>query len=232
MKTFDTISKIERDEQPIRLSFDDFKPLLKKKKSPYFYFFKSAQIVISAWIVTVVAITATPWLDYYVKTSINHNEQVLGDQAPAETVAATPEAVTNVVATFSLKNSKIEIKAPIIEGIGEDSLKMGIGHHPESVWPGVKGNVVLAGHNTDLDAENPYARVFLNLRNVSIGDQVVINYRNKNYYYKVFKNQTVAPSDTSLFQNSDDWMLTFYTCDPPYTDWKRLVFQAKLEKIE
>jgi LPXTG-site transpeptidase (sortase) family protein len=228
MKSFDTIYKAEK-----KYPSASVRVAKRNRKTSFYYLYRSFQIVLTVWIVTILAITTTPWLDYWVKTALNHKNstQVLGDQAPANISSPSPVA-TSGEATFYLKNDKITIEAPIIEGIGEDSLSKGIGHHPDSVWPNNKGNVVLAGHNTDLDADNPYARVFFKLRDVSIGDQVVLNYQGKNYYYIVDKSQTVKPTDTTFFQNTDEWMLTFYTCDPPYTDWKRLVFQAKLEKIE
>jgi LPXTG-site transpeptidase (sortase) family protein len=238
MKSFDTIGRPDKSNPNNVLDLKEVESILKKsrKASPnsnVYYFYRVAQIVLTFWIVTVFVIIAEPWLNYWIKSAINHQNgsQILGESLPSPTLSVSPSPIAGV-ATFYLKNSKIEINAPIIEGIGEDSLSKGIGHHPDSVWPNQKGNVVLAGHNTDLNPNNPYAKVFFKLRDVSVGDMVTINYEGKNHDYQVFKSQTVSPTDTSLFQNVDDWMLTFYTCDPPYTDWKRLVFQAKLEKIE
>jgi len=182
--------------------------------------------------VTVLAIITQPWLDYWVKSSIKqNNKQTLGENS-----VTVPEvkssANVNEKPFFLLKNAEVAISAPIVEGIDKEALKTGIGHHPDSVWPNQKGNVVLAGHNVDLDAENEYGKVFISLRLVNIGDEVIINDRGKIYHYQVFKKETVSPEDTSLFGKSDEWLLTFYTCDPPYTDWKRLVLQAKLARIE
>lgn len=249
MKSFDSLGpKTAKEEsKSITLDVAEIRDVFKRKRSikpAAYYFYRSAQIVLSVWIITIAVIMAGPWLDYYVKSSING--QVLGDTAVTLSDGSHPEAPTGAEGsasdssqaqndrngTFSLKNSKIEINAPIVEGIDEEALKQGIGHHPDSTWFGEKGNVVLAGHNVDLNAENPYGKVFLKLRDVSVDDQVIINFHGKNYYYKIFKSQTISPKDTSLFGQVDDWILTFYTCDPPYTDWKRLVYQAKLDKVE
>ena len=198
----------------------------------WLYFYKSLQIVLTFWIVTILAITTQPWLDYWVKSSIKSQtnpSQILGQNV---TNSDTPGVSETGQSSFYLKNQKIEIDASIVEGIDEEALKQGIGHHPDSVWPNEKGNVVLAGHNFDLDADNPYSKVFISLRLVEINDEVIIEYQGKTYTYQVFKKETVKPDDTTLFGKSDEWLLTFYTCDPPYTDWKRLVVQARLVKIE
>ncbi len=220
IKPFDTIYRVEKVSP---------KPPVKPKKH-WFYFYKSLQVVLAVWIFTILAITVQPWLDYWVKSSIN--KQTLGENS---LVLPSPSSSTLSEygnALFSLKNSQVEINAPIVEGIDETALKQGIGHHPDSVWPKDRGNVVLAGHNVDLDAENPYGKVFISLRLVNVGDEVTIIDRGKTYHYQVVNKATVSPDDTSLFGQTDDWILTFYTCDPPYTDWKRLVLQAKLIKIE
>ena len=196
------------------------------------YFYKALQVVLTFWMVTVLAIITQPWLDYWVKSAIKGQTDY---GLPTTVVDGSQSAVSGVnefKSQFSLKNGQVEIKAPIVEGIDDEALKKGIGHHPDSVWPDQKGNVVLAGHNYDLDAENPYSQVFISLRLVDVGDEVEITYQGKKYHYQIFKKETVLSKDESLFGQKDDWLLTFYTCDPPYTDWKRLVLQAKLIKIE
>jgi len=228
MKPFDTIYRAQKNKS--------VKPSQKPEKYwPYFY--KSLQIVLSVWIVTVMAIFSYPWLDYWVKSLVKQQTanrlqttaDILG-MVSEDSVVGSQSTVSE--AQFYLKSAKVDIYAPIIEGIDEEALKNGIGHHPDSVWPDQEGNVVLAGHNFDLDVENEYGKVFISLRLVEINDEVIIEYQGKKYIYQVFKKETVKPDDTTLFRESDEWLLTFYTCDPPYTDWKRLVVQAKLIKIE
>ncbi len=231
MKSFDTISgkKIKKIPHPSQSTA----PEVKKQDKSWKYFYKSVEMILTFWVVTILAITTQPWLDYWVKTMIKRNspEQVLSvSSVKNQDASKTPQDFIQSI--FNLKNSAIDISAPIVEGTDTESLKNGIGHHSDSVWPNVKGNVVLAGHNFDLDAENQYGQIFMELRKVDIGNQVIIEYWGKKYAYEIFKKETVKPDDTSFFGQSDNWILTFYTCDPPYTDWKRLVFQAKLIMIE
>ncbi len=226
MKNIDSISKIQKSPSPL------LRPKLKGDSWRYFY--KALQVVLSFWIVTILAIMTQPWLDYWVKSTIkkNNSSQVLSENTALSQEITGGQGSLEQTSQFHLTNAKVNINTPIVEGIDKEALKKGIGHHPESVWPDKKGNVVLAGHNFDLDAENPYGQVFISLRQVDVGDEVTVEYQGKKYIYQVFKKETVSPKDESLFGQMDDWILTFYTCDPPYTDWKRLVFQAKLVRIE
>lgn len=206
------------------------KPVSVGNNNTLFYFYKSLRIVLVIWIIIIVTVTVTPWANYWVKSKLNPTRpEVLGQnttQSQTESIFQSKEAF------FEVKNEKVEIKAPIVEGIDEQALQRGLGHHSESVWPNQKGNMVIAGHSFDLNADNPYSEVFGSLRELNVGDEVKITYQNKNYVYKIFNRQVVAPNDTSLLGVSDNWQLTFYTCDPPKTDWRRLVFQAELIKIE
>lgn len=222
MKPFDTIFLVKK-KKPI--------PPAKKPENHWPFFYKSLQIVLSVWIVTVMAIISQPWLDYWVKSLIKTQT---ADRLPAtaEILGTSSDDSTVSEAQFHLHNGKADIEAPIVDGVEKEDLAQGIGHHPETPWPNEKGNVVLAGSNFELDPDNEYGKVFISLRLVEINDEVIIDYQGQKYYYRVFNKQTVKPDDTSLFGKSDEWLLTFYTCDPPYTDWKRLVLQAKLIKIE
>lgn len=199
---------------------------------PFYYLYKTFQVIITFWIVLIIAIVFSPWLNYFIKNKIikggNQSNQVLGQNTESTTQEKNPAPKGQ----FLIETANVRISAPFVEGIEEDSLKQGLGHHPDSVWPNEKGNAILAGHSFDLDVENTFGKVFFELKKVDIGDKVTIFYEGKEYIYEVNKKETVSAGDKSLFEKADDWILTFYTCDPPYTDWKRLVVQAKLIKIE
>jgi len=196
------------------------------------YFYRSLRMVLGIWIILLFTVITYPWVDYFIKKKINSPQQVLGTQSQNLEQKAGLVTVNKNNATFSVEKKDLKINAPIVEGIGDEDFKKGIGHHPDSVWPNQKGNVVIAGHSFSLDAENPYAEVFSRLRELEIGDQVTVSYLGKKYIYEIFARETVSAKDVSLFGKSENWQLTFYTCDPPKTDWRRLVFQAELIKIE
>jgi sortase A len=133
---------------------------------------------------------------------------------------------------FKIETANVKIIAPIIEGVSEKDFKKGLGHHPETPWPDEKkGNVIIAGHSSDFDPNNDYGKIFRDLSKVNIGDQVLIIYPQSEYIYKVIGRYDVAPSDTTLFGQDGGPRLTFYTCSPVFTNWRRLVYTATLEKI-
>jgi len=222
----------KREKAKINNQFWADKKKSPKNKQPYYYLYKTFQVIITFWIVLIIAIVVTPWLNVFIKSKINKTDnqpsQVLGENIQEDTPAETPAQKGQ----FLIETANVRISAPFVEGIEEDSLKQGLGHHSDSVWPNEKGNVILAGHSFDLDVENTYGKVFFDLRKVEISDKVTVFYEGKKYIYEIIKKETVSADDLSLFEKADDWILTFYTCDPPYTDWKRLVLQAKLIKIE
>lgn len=227
---------IETSNQPVKKS--------RRVAFPLYYFYRSLRVVLVMWILLLIVVVVSPWADYYIEKSIKSDEpKVLGVEAPTPNVTVPVTIpVKSVAPNFYFKKGlsrqgeaeadDLEIKAPIVEGISDIDLTKGLGHHPDSVWPNEKGNVVVAGHSFSLDADNPYGEVFANLRQIEINDQVTVTYQNKKYIYKIFKKEIVAAKDMSLMGQADAWQLTFYTCDPPKTDWRRLVFQAELVKIE
>lgn len=134
---------------------------------------------------------------------------------------------------FKLETNDVSIVAPIVEGVDENDLKRGIGHHPETPWPDEKtGNVILAGHSSDIDPNNDYGKVFKDLNKAKIGDNVQIVYPESTYIYKIVSRNEISPSDTTFFGQDAGPRLTFYTCSPVFTNWRRLVYIASLTEIK
>lgn len=248
MKRFDSITRKSHIEYNPDISAGDqlvfepppfapFSPEEPGESSPKKRHFLSAlKVMLGIGILVLSVNIVYPWADYYVKKAINGNEKTSGLQGTinpeAQTDTALAAATSLHIPIFYLKKGDLEIKAPIVDGITDQYLKDGLGHHPDSVWPNERGNVVIAGHSFALDADNLFGQIFGRLRELEIGDQVNITYQNKKYIYKIVKKEIVSAKDTSLFEKSDRWELTFYTCDPPKTDWRRLVFQADLIEIK
>jgi len=232
MSRFDSLYKKKPESSTVNQTNSFVEPIKKPRRIvfPFYYFYRSLMIVLIMWIALLLTALAAPWADYYIKKGMNNqDQQVLGTE---NTPKPTPTPVLATAPTFYLKKGDLEIEAPIVKGITDEDLTQGIGHHPDSAWPNQKGNVVLAGHSFSLDPDNKYGTVFENLRELEVGDEVQITYQSKKYIYKIFKKETVGASDMTLMGPAENWQLTFYTCDPPKTDWRRLVFQAELVKIE
>lgn len=187
-------------------------------------------VILIAATFTVVLVAVYPWGKYFV------NKYILKREA-LSTVNVTGPGSGSVGYSqdiyFQIETAKVKIVAPVIEGVDEASLKKGIGHHPETPWPDDKrGNVILAGHSSDIDPNNDYGQIFRSLNQVEIGDLVSITYPATEYIYKVESRYEINPDDSSLFGQDGGPRLTFYTCSPVYTTWRRLVYIAKLEAVK
>lgn len=99
----------------------------------------------------------------------------------------------------------ISLDYPLIHGDRDEDLKKGIGHYAGSTLPGENGNVVTCGHRDT---------VFRKLKDVKIGDKIVIKTYYGKFNYKVAKIRIVQPDDRTVVVRSDKEMLTIYTCYP------------------
>jgi sortase A len=122
-----------------------------------------------------------------------------------------------------LQIDKINLKLPIIEGIGKRDLKIAPGHIPGTASPGQIGNTVIAGHHS-----YSYGRMFNRLEELKSGDTVMVQVGRKTYEYTIYEKKMVDPSDISVLgYNKTDRILTLITCD---ADGKRrLIVQAKIK---
>jgi len=186
-------------------------------------------ILLIAATFAVVIIIAYPWIKYFVEKDVLKKEAISIVEIP--NVDQSSEYKQDIF--FNLETANVKIVAPVVEGVDEVAFKKGIGHHPGTPWPDDKrGNVILAGHSSDLDPHNQYGQVFRDLGKVEIGDQVSIVYPDSEYVYKVEAKYEINPDDITLFGQDGGPRLTFYTCSPVFTTWRRLVYIAKLETVK
>jgi LPXTG-site transpeptidase (sortase) family protein len=95
--------------------------------------------------------------------------------------------------------------------------------------PGQHGNAVIGAHS-ELDNRAPGP--FYNLRDVSVGDKIVVTQDGKTYTYMITKKWHVPPTDITPIDPTKGEVLTLLTCagyrDGIYTT--RLVVRAELVK--
>src|SRR5579872_6517349 len=72
-----------------------------------------------------------------------------GTALPAGTAAlapcgasVAPDAVQGVISI-----PKLGVQAPVLQGTDDAELNVGVGHDPNAVWPGARGNSVLEAHD-------------------------------------------------------------------------------------
>jgi len=147
-----------------------------------------------------------------------------------ETTDAGPEDKTlelTVPAMSRIEDDEI----PNTDGGDEASLKKYAAIHLEGTgfpWQD-EANVYIAGHRLGFPNTESWL-TFWDMNKVSVGDEVfVTDADGTEYTYKVFKEFTVGPSDTSVTDTEPGKnILTLQTCTlPDYS--KRLIVQAELK---
>jgi len=136
---------------------------------------------------------------------------------------------------FSLVIPKIEARAKILPNIDASKpkeylsvLKRGVAHAKGTVFPGMKGTIFLFAHSTD----SPwniirYNAVFYLLRELEVGDEIIIFFLGKRFNYKVVEKKIVEPHYTEFFGQKEEEVLVLQTCWPPGTTQKALLIFAK-----
>jgi len=136
--------------------------------------------------------------------------------------------------SFSIVIPKIEAKSKIIPNVDpfddnqyKDALKKGIAHAKNTYFPGQGRGIFLFAHSTDSSLNvADYNAVFFRLRELEMGDQLIIFRNNKKFEYKVTHKFIAEPSETSWLIPKDKEELILQTCDPPGTAKKRLLIIA------
>lgn len=121
-----------------------------------------------------------------------------------------------------LQIPKLDLEKIVVEGTGEDDLRLGPGHYGGTPLPGQSGNAAIAGHRTT------YGAPFYNLDKLTQGDEVVATTLQGQFVYRVVKSEIVSPSDNSVLEHTNTPTLTLTTCNPRYSASQRLVVQAGL----
>lgn len=120
---------------------------------------------------------------------------------------------------------QIGVDSPIVEGIGPDVLSGGLWRRPHTSTPDKGGNTVITGHRF-LYSSGP--KTFYNLDKVKIGDKFFLFWEGKEYDYEVVDVFVVEPDQIEIEDNTDEPLLTLYTCTPLWSATQRLVIRARL----
>ncbi|MBI2034310.1 MAG: sortase [Candidatus Levybacteria bacterium] len=153
-----------------------------------------------------------------------------------DVLASQREVLIPQDTTFGIVIPKIGANAKIFPNVDPTDekqflpiLKQGVAHAKGTVFPGMDGNIYLFAHSTDTWwSVGRYNAVFYLLKELSVGDDVVVFFKNKRYDYKVSESFIAEPSDVSFLINSQrgPQKLILQTCWPPGTAWKRLFIIA------
>jgi sortase A len=102
---------------------------------------------------------------------------------------------------------RLNVNVMVIEGDSDDELSHGAGHVPGTALPGNVGNVGIAAHRDTY---------FRPLRDIRVGDILVLKTAGTTYEYAVKSTEIVAPDQSEVLNRTKDRQLTLVTCYPFY----------------
>jgi sortase A len=117
---------------------------------------------------------------------------------------------------------KIDGKFVFVSGTGEGNLKEGPGHYRDTVLPGQKGPVGIAGHRTT------YLAPFRDLDRLRRGDLLILRMPYGVFTYRTEGSLVVPPSDARPLRRVHHERLVLTTCTPLFSAAKRLVVTGRL----
>lgn len=116
-----------------------------------------------------------------------------------------------------------------LEKTFQDDLQNGVIRYPGTAVPGKEGNVFITGHSSYYPwAPGDYKSVFARLKDLEVGDDIIVYYNQKKHHYIVREKKEVKADDVSvLAQEPGRRLLTLMTCSPVGTNIRRLVVVAE-----
>jgi sortase A len=101
---------------------------------------------------------------------------------------------------------RLDRELPIVEGVDEDDLARGVGHHSATALPGQGDQILLSGHRDT---------VFRRLGELKKGDQLIIEMPEGTFSYVIYQMEIVDAEDRSVIRSTaPDEILTLSTCYP------------------
>jgi len=122
---------------------------------------------------------------------------------------------------------------PILHGVEDAQLDVGIGHFPSAPLPGEKGNFSLAGHRMT------HGKPFTDIDKLVVGDEVIIETRDSFYVYTLQVDRIVNPTDVWVLNDqpvpemsgSQKGIITLVTCTPKWSTKQRWIWWGELTAV-
>lgn len=175
------------------------------------------------------------------KTTVQNNiTPTVKVESEGEEAKVIKEATSlGLDARYSIYVPKINAKSTVIENVDLENqneylkaLQKGVAHGKGTYFPGQGNNIFLFSHSVSApEYIKTYNAVFYDLKDLEIGDEIIIYFSGKKYVYKVSEEIVASPADVSfLTKDYGGERLILQTCDPPGTTLRRLLIIARLEE--
>lgn len=113
----------------------------------------------------------------------------------------------------------------MVQGTETGTLKLGPGHYTGTRLPGQPGTTAVAGHRTT------FGGPFRNLDRLRSGARIVLRMPYGRFVYRVSGRRAVSPTQTGILRSAGRAQrLVLTTCDPMFSDARRLAVFARLVK--
>jgi sortase A len=159
------------------------------------------------------------WAWSYVRLAVfqkwaNHelDHRTKGRSAAISPPPSTPRglavpSIQNGALIGRLAIPRLNMRAVVREGAGQDTLDVALGHIPGTALPGQPGNAGIAGHRDTL---------FRDLRHIQKNDVIEFQTLDGSYNYQVETTGIVKPRDVGVLAASQHPEMTLVTCYPFY----------------
>jgi len=114
-------------------------------------------------------------------------------------------ATSSGVPLGALSIPRLRLSVVVLHGTDGQTLRRGVGHIEKTAMPGQLGNVGIAGHRDTF---------FRSLRQVQLGDDVLLETPSGRLHYRVASFRVVGPSDVDVLDPTSEATLTLVTCYP------------------
>ena len=104
-----------------------------------------------------------------------------------------------------LEAPSVRLTATVLEGSDDRTLRRAAGHIEYTPPPGKPGNIGIAGHRDT---------TFQTLRDVKVGDPLLLTTADRTYEYRVSRTWIVEPTDVEVLDPTERPALTLVTCYP------------------
>jgi sortase A len=125
-----------------------------------------------------------------------------------------------------LKIAEIDLNIVVVQGTDTESLRRGPGHYRETVFPGERGTVGIAGHRTT------YLAPFRQIGELGRGDDVILEMPYATFTYRFEMQRIVEPAQVGVVRNIDHDRLVLTACHPLYSAAQRIVVFARLADVQ
>jgi LPXTG-site transpeptidase (sortase) family protein len=139
-----------------------------------------------------------------VPSSVNSTARTLPGEGPDRN-PRRPSTVTAGSWIARLDAPSVNLRATVLEGSDETTLNRAAGHIEDTPLPGQRGNVAIAAHRDT---------IFRPVRNLRVGDPLVLTTTDRVYHYRVARLRVVEPNDVAVLDPADHPTLTLVTCYP------------------